>query len=172
MHISTRYISYLCQSLWLDLWSGEVVLYGATLNMRASLSAQPPGKSDYSQRTPEQIRPTAVSQKCRRKTACLWEKHKAVQVSLRELSGLQKSEICSRIIEGTVEWYGMSEIILTFKYTTQDSEIKRRATWRYPEMKARAGRSIFQLLPLLVSGSVPRSAGPLWWTPVSTGGYN
>lgn len=150
MHVSTRYISYLCPSLWFDLWYS--VLYGATLNMRASLSAQLPGKSDYSQRTPEQIRPTAASQKCIRTTACLWKQHKAAQVFLGELPGSQKSEICSRIIEGTVEWYGMSEIILTFKYTTQDTEIKRRATWRYPEMKARAGRSIFQLLPLLVSG--------------------
>lgn len=44
----------------------------------------------------------------------------------------------------------MSEIILTFKYTMQDSEIKRRAAWRYPEMKAKAGRSVFQPPQLLI----------------------
>lgn len=67
-----------------------VVLYGATLNMRASLSTQPPGKSDYSQRTPEQIRPTAASQKCIRKTARLGEKHKAVQVLLGGIARFAK----------------------------------------------------------------------------------
>lgn len=118
----------------------------------SSLSAQLLAESDYSRRTLEQTKPTAASPKCIRKSACLWEKHKAVQVFLGELPGLQKSEICSRINEGTIEWYGMSEIILTFKYTSQDTEIKRRATWRYPEMKARAGRSISQPLPLLVCG--------------------
>lgn len=44
----------------------------------------------------------------------------------------------------------MSEIILTFKYTMQNPEIKRRVAWRYPEMKAKAGRRIFHLPQLLI----------------------
>lgn len=86
-----------------------------------------------------------------RKTACLWENAKMCRSTSGNCQGLQKSEICSRINKGTVEWYVVMEIILTFKFTMQDTEIKRRAAWRSPEMKTRASRSIFQLLQLLIS---------------------
>lgn len=81
------------------------------------------------------MRPAAPSQKYKewKKTklkkihACEKRENSAVKDYLGDLPGLQKFGICSRINEGRGEWYSMSEIILTFKYTTQDSEIKKES---------------------------------------------
>lgn len=122
-----------------------------------------PGESVYSDREcqSEQIRPTAASRKNKtgkktKKTAGLWENTEMGRTYSRELPGLRsqgklkctaplmREQLRKRMI------YVRNISDTHIHKTGYWNQRHQRATCRYPEMKGKASRRIFQPLQLLI----------------------